>query len=149
MAFSALGKESDVMTRLRNAISEDSPQDVESLLSTLRETHEDLSDICKGLGKIANVGSRIAAGSFNQGVEDLRHLVWESPTAIRPTLELCMPSLTLLFGDDARIKEALEVAKYKPYQAAPFRPKSYSNPEYLRFPGGKELEEENALQEEQ
>jgi hypothetical protein len=42
-AFSALGKESDVMTHLRNAISGDSPQDVESLLSTLRETHEDLS----------------------------------------------------------------------------------------------------------
>jgi hypothetical protein len=43
MAFSALGKVSDVMTHLRNAISGDSPQDVESLLSTLRETHEDLS----------------------------------------------------------------------------------------------------------
>jgi hypothetical protein len=124
MAFSALGKESDVMTHLRNAISGDSPQDVESLLSTLRETHEDLSDIRKGLGKIANVGSRIAAGSLNQVVEDLRHLVWESPASkpIQPMLELCKSSLTHLFGNDACIKEALEAVKYKPYQVAPFRP---------------------------
>jgi hypothetical protein len=131
MAFSALGKDSDMMTCLHNAISGDSPQDVESLLSTLRDTNEDLADIGKGLGKIANVGSRIAAGSFNQGIKDLRHLVWESTSAkpIRPTLELCQPSLTsYLFGDDARIKEALEAAKYKPYQAAPFHPKSYFNP---------------------
>jgi hypothetical protein len=81
MAFFALGKDSNVMTRLHNAISGDSPQDVESLLSTLRDTHEDLADIRKGLGKIANVGSRIAAGSFNQGIEDFRHLVWESTAA--------------------------------------------------------------------
>jgi hypothetical protein len=130
MAFSALGKDSDVRKRLSNAISGDSPQDVEALLSTLRDTQEDLADIHKGLGRIANVGSRIAAGSFNQGIEDQRHSVWESTAAkpIRPTLELCQLSLTHLFGDDARIKEALEAAKYKPYQAAPFRPKSYSNP---------------------
>jgi hypothetical protein len=60
----------------------------------LRETHEDLTDIRKGLSKIANMGSRIADGSFNQGVDDLRHLVWES---IWLTLELCKPSLTHLF----------------------------------------------------
>jgi hypothetical protein len=57
-------------------------------------------------------------------------LVWESTAAkpIRPTLELCKPSLTHLFGDDVRIKEALVAAKFKPYQAAPFRSKSFSNP---------------------
>jgi hypothetical protein len=130
MAFSALVKESDVMTRIQNACSGDSPQDVDSLLSTLREIHEELSDIRKGLGKIANVGSRIAAGLFNQGVEDLRRLVWESTAAkpICPTLELCKPLLTHLFGDDSRIKEALEATKFKPYQAASFRSKSFSNP---------------------
>jgi hypothetical protein len=85
MAFSALGKDSTVMTRIRDACSGDSPQDVESLLSTLRETHEELSDIRQGISKIANVGSRIAAGSFNQGVEDLRRLVWGS-TAAKPIL---------------------------------------------------------------
>jgi hypothetical protein len=57
MAFSALGKDSDVLTRIRNACSGDSPQDVESLLFTLRETHKELSDIRRGFGKIANVGS--------------------------------------------------------------------------------------------
>jgi hypothetical protein len=130
MAFTALGKDSDVMKRLHSAISRDSPQDVESLLSTLRDTQEDLADIRKGLGRIANVGSSIAAGSFNQGIDDLRHLVWDSSAAkaIRPMLELCQPSLTHLFGYKARIKEALEAAKYKPYQAAPYPPKSYSNP---------------------
>jgi hypothetical protein len=81
MAFSTLGKDSDVMKRLHSAISGDSPQNAESLLSTLRDTQEDLADIRKGLGRIANVGSSIAAGSFNQGIDDLRHLVWESSTA--------------------------------------------------------------------
>jgi hypothetical protein len=130
MAFSALGKDSDVMKRLSHAVSKDSPQDVETLLSALRDTQEDLADIRKGLGRIANVGSRIAAGFFNQGIEDLRHLVWESTAAkpIRPTLELCQPSLIHLFGDDARIKVTLEAAKFKPYQAAPLCPKSYSDP---------------------
>jgi hypothetical protein len=99
MAFSALGKDSTVMTRLNGAISGDSMQDVESLLQVLKDTREDLLDIRKGLGGIANVGSSIAAGSFNQGIEDIRHLVWESLAAksIRPTLELCpLPSRTCL-----------------------------------------------------
>jgi hypothetical protein len=130
MAFSALGKDSSVMTRIKGACTGESPQDVESLLPVLRESHEELSGIRKGISKIANVSSRIAAGSFNQGIEDLRRLVWESTAAkpIRPTLEVCKPSLTHLFGDDARIKEALVVAKFKPYQATSYRPKSSSNP---------------------
>jgi hypothetical protein len=76
------------------------------------------------------VGSSIAAGSLNQGIEDVRHLVWESSAAksIRPTLELCPPSLTHLFGDDSRIKEALEADRRWPYQAAPFRSRPYANP---------------------
>jgi hypothetical protein len=50
MANSALGKDSDVMRRLRGAISGDTPQDVESLLTALRDTQEDLADIRKGVG---------------------------------------------------------------------------------------------------
>jgi hypothetical protein len=130
MAFSALGKDSVVMKRLRGIISGDSPHDTESLLQVLKDTREDLVDIRKGLGSIANVGSSIAAGSLNQGIDNFRHLVWEFSAAksIRPTLELCPPSLTHLFGDEARIKEALEADKRRPYQAAPFRSKTYSNP---------------------
>jgi hypothetical protein len=88
MAFSALGKDSDVMKRLHGVIAGDTPQDAESLLQALKDMKEDLADIRKGLGKIANVGSAIAAGSFNQGIDDLRHLVWESAAAksIGPTL---------------------------------------------------------------
>jgi hypothetical protein len=113
MAFSALGRNSDVMSRLNAAISGDSAQVVETLLQVLKDTREDLSDIIKGLKGIANVGSSIAAGSFNQGIEEVRHLIWESTAAkaIRPTLELCPPSLTHLFGDDSRIKEALEAER--------------------------------------
>jgi hypothetical protein len=89
MAFSSMGKESTLMSRLHDAINGDSLQDVDSLLQVLKDTKEDLVDIRKGLGKIANVGSDIAASSFNQGVDELRHLVWESPLskAVRPTLE--------------------------------------------------------------
>jgi hypothetical protein len=125
LAFSLMGKESTLMSCLHDAISGESPQDVDSLLQVLKDTKEDLVDIGKGLGKVANVGSDIAAGSFNQGVDDLRHLVWESPLskAVRPTLELCPPSLTHLFGDDARIREALEADRRRPYQAGSFRSK--------------------------
>jgi hypothetical protein len=110
MAFSALGKDSSVMNRLNTAISGDSAQDVETLLQVLRGTREDLTDVADGLKDVTRVGSSIAAGSFNQGIEDVRHLVWESTAAksIRPRLELCPPSLTHLFGNDVRVKEALE-----------------------------------------
>jgi hypothetical protein len=43
------------MSRLNDAITGDSPQDVDSLLQVLRDTRGDLVDICKGLRKIANV----------------------------------------------------------------------------------------------
>jgi hypothetical protein len=88
-----------------------------TLLQVLKDTHEDLTDIVKGLKGIANVGSSIAAGSFNQGIEEVRHLIWESSAAkaIRPMLELCPPSLTHLFGNDSRIKEALEAERHRPY----------------------------------
>jgi hypothetical protein len=75
------------------------------------------------------VGTTIAAGSFNQGIDDLRHQVWGSTAAkcVRPTLELCPPSLTHLFGDDLRVKEAMEEERRRPYQAASYRPRPYAN----------------------
>jgi hypothetical protein len=78
LAFSSLGKESALMIRLNGALSGDSPQDADSLLQLISDSKDDLMDKGKGLGKIANVSSEIAAGSFNQGVDELRHLVWES-----------------------------------------------------------------------
>jgi hypothetical protein len=143
LAFSALGKNSSVMSRLNAAISGDSTQDVEMLLQVLRDTREDLTDVAVGLKGIAHVGSSIAAGSFNQGIEDVRHLVWELTAAksIRPTLELCPPSLTHLFGDDVRVKEALEAERRRPYQAAPYRSRPYAN-QMLQSTGAKALAEE-------
>jgi hypothetical protein len=125
MAFSSLGKESTIIKRLNDALSGDSPQDTDSLLQVIRDSKEDLMDIRKGLGRFANVGSEIAAGSFNQGVEEVRRLVWESPLAkaVRPTLEQCPPSSTQLFDDDARIEKALEADRRRPYQAGSFRSK--------------------------
>jgi hypothetical protein len=125
MAFSTLGKESNLMKRLNGALSVDSPQDTDTLLQIIKDSKDDLMDIRKGLGKFANVGSEIAAGCFNQGVDELRQLVWESPLskAVRPTLEQCPPSMTHVFDDDARIKEALEADRRRPYQAGSFRSK--------------------------
>jgi hypothetical protein len=129
MASSALGKNSAIMSRLNAAISGESAQDMETLLQVLRDTSEDHSDVAVGLKNIAHEGSSIAAGSFNQGIEDVRHLVWESTAAkaIRPTLELCAPSLTHLFGDDVRVKEASEVEARRSYQAAPYPSRPYAN----------------------
>ena len=84
-----------------------------------------MKDVRHVLADTANVGAKIAAGSFNQGIDEVRRQVWDSPLAkvVKPTLELCHPSSTLLFSDDARIKEALEADRRRPYQAAPYRPK--------------------------
>jgi hypothetical protein len=45
MAFSSLGKDSTLMSRLHDAIAEDIPQDIEALLQVLKDTREDLIDI--------------------------------------------------------------------------------------------------------
>jgi hypothetical protein len=127
LAYSALGRESELMTRLSDAISGDSPQDAASLLQLIQHTKEDLHDIRRSMCKVANTGTEIAAGYFNQGVDELRRLVWESPLtkSVESTLKQCPPSLSLLFGDDARIKEALEAERRRPYQANSYRSKSF------------------------
>jgi hypothetical protein len=127
LAFAALGKESPLIQRMQGAVSGESPQDAYSLISVLRNSLADLQEVKMEIKRISNVGSCIAAGVFNQGIEDLRHLVWESSSAkpIHSTLEVCKPSLTHLFGDDeARIEKALEAAKHRSYQAAPYRSKA-------------------------
>jgi hypothetical protein len=126
LAHAALGKESPLIQRMKDACSGELPQDAESLLTVLRDSLEELNEVKKEISKISNVGSRVAAGVFNHGIEDLRLLVCDSPAAkpIKSTLELCKPSLTHLFGeDDARIEKALEAAKYRPHQVAPYHSK--------------------------
>jgi hypothetical protein len=93
---------------------------------------EELNEIKREISKVSNVGSRITAGVFNQGIEEQRLLVCDSLTAkaVKSTLELCKPSLTHLFGEDnTRIKKALEAAKFRLYQASPYRSKV---PSYFR-----------------
>jgi hypothetical protein len=75
---------------------------------------------------VSLVGSKIAAGVFNQGIKEQRRLVCNSPAAkpVRTTLEVCRPSLTHLFGnDDTRLDKALEAAKFSP-GLQPYRPKA-------------------------
>jgi hypothetical protein len=92
----------------------------------------------KEISKVSNVGSKIAAGVFNQAIDDQRLLVGNTPAAkaVKSTLELCKPSLTHLFGnDDSRVDKALEAAKFSQYQAPPYRSKT---PSFFRFSGSQE-----------
>jgi hypothetical protein len=114
-----------MIKRMQGAVSGESSQDKDSFIAVLRDSLTDLQEIKKEVKRISNVGSGIAAGVFYQGIEDLRHLVREPYSAkpIRSTLEVCKPSLTHLFDDDEDpIEKALEAAKHRPYQAAPYRP---------------------------
>jgi hypothetical protein len=132
LAFAALGNDSDLIQRMQGAVSGASSQDKDSLIAVLRESLTDLHEIKKEIKRVSNVGSSIAAGVFNQGIEDLCHLVWESNVAkpICSTLEVCK-SLTHLFGNDEdRIEKALDAAKLRPYQAAPYRSKASSSSFY-------------------
>jgi hypothetical protein len=132
LAHAALGKDSPLIKRMKDACTGESPLDADSLLSVMRDSLEEFNDIKREISKVSNMGSRIATSVFNQGIEKQRLLVCDSPAAkaVCSTLELCKPSLTHLFGkDDSRIERALEAAKYKPYQAAPYRSKA---PSYFR-----------------
>jgi hypothetical protein len=135
LAYSALGQGSELMTLLNDAISGATPQDSASLLKLLANLKDNVKDVRHALADTANVGAKLAAGSFNQGVEELRRQVWESPLAkvVKPTLECCPPSSTHLFSDDARIKEALEAERRRPYKAAYF---PSTTPKKQRYRGG-------------
>jgi hypothetical protein len=134
LAYSALGQGSELMTLLNGAISGDSPQDSASLLKVLQSVKDNVKDVRHALVDTANVGAQVAAGSFNQGIDEVRHHVWDSPLAksIKPTLECCPPSSTLLFDDDVRIKEALEADRRRPSQASSNVSKT---PKQQRFKG--------------
>jgi hypothetical protein len=83
-----------------------------------------LDSIRKEIHKVSLVGSKIAAGVFNQGIKEQRRLVCDSPAAkpVRTTLEVCKPSLTHLFGDnDTRLDKVLEAARFSP-GLQPYRP---------------------------
>jgi hypothetical protein len=45
LAYAALGKESTLMQRMKDACLGESPQDVDSLLSILRDSHEELGEV--------------------------------------------------------------------------------------------------------
>jgi hypothetical protein len=125
---------------MQGAVFGESSQDKDSLIAVLRDSLADLQEIKKEVKRISNMGFGIAAVVFNQGIENLRHLVWESNSAkpICSTLEVCKPSLTHLFSDDEyRIEKALEAAKHRPYQAAPYCSKASSS-SYYRPSGSQE-----------
>jgi hypothetical protein len=98
LAYSALGQGSELMTSLNSAISGESPQDAASLLKLLVNIKGNVKDVRHALADTAIVGAKLAAGSFNQGIDEVRRQVWESPLAkvVKPTLECCPPSPTHL-----------------------------------------------------
>jgi hypothetical protein len=130
LAHAALGRDSPLIQRMKAACAGELPQTVDALLAIVRDSLDELKAIKKEIFKVANVRSKIAAGIFNQGIQEQRDLVCESTSAksIRSTLELCKPSLAHLFGgDESRIDMVVEVAKFWPYQAAPYRSKAPSS----------------------
>jgi len=135
LAYSALGQGSELMDLLNNAISGETPQDAASLLKTMHDIKTCVKDVRHALADTANVGAKLAAGSFNQGIDEVRHHIWDSPLVkvVKPTLECCPPSSTHLFSDDARIKEALEADRRRPFQSASYRSKT---PKQQRSRGG-------------
>jgi hypothetical protein len=137
LAHASLGKDSPLIKKM-DACTGESPQDVDSLLPVLRDSLGELNAVKKEITKVPNMDSKIAAGIFNQGIEEQRHLVWDSPAAkaVKSTLEVCKPSLTRLFGDDdLRLDKALEAAKFSRFQSAPYCPKA---PSYFRFSDSQE-----------
>jgi hypothetical protein len=72
LAYSALGQGSELMTQLNGAISGDTPQDAASLLKLLHSIKGNVKDVHHALSDTANVGARVAAGFFNQGVDEVR-----------------------------------------------------------------------------
>jgi hypothetical protein len=129
-AHAALDKDSPLILRMKEACAGESPQDADFLLGLMRDSLEELKEIKREIFKVASMGSKIAAGIFNQGIEEQRLLVCGSSAAkaVRSTLELCKPTITHLFGrDESRIEKAVEAVKYRPYQAAPYRSKAPSH----------------------
>jgi hypothetical protein len=111
---------------MKTAVAGDSPQDADSLREILRDSLEELDTIKREVERVSLVGSRIAAGIYNQGIKEQRRLVCDSPAAkhIKSTLEVLKPSLSHLFrDDDSRIDKALEAAKFLPGLQS-YRPKA-------------------------
>jgi hypothetical protein len=119
IAHATLGKGSDLISAMKEAAADDSPLDADALREVLRASLVGLDTVKREVEKVSLVGSRIAAGVFNQGAKEQRRLVCEATETkkIKTSLEVCKPSLTHLFGDDeSRIDKALEATKY--YQGA-------------------------------
>jgi hypothetical protein len=82
LAHAALGKDLPLIQKMKGVCAGESPQTVDTLLDVVRDSLDELKRVKKEIFKVANVGSKIAASSFNQSVCS--------------TLELCKPSLTHL-----------------------------------------------------
>jgi hypothetical protein len=126
IAHATLGKTSTFIAAMKTAVAGDSPQDANSLREVLRDSLDELDTIKSEVERVSLVGSRIAAGIYNQGIKEQHRLVCDSLVAkhIKSTLEVLKPSLSHLFGDDdSRIDKALEAVKFSPGLQS-YRPKA-------------------------
>jgi hypothetical protein len=92
------------------------------MIAALQDMGE-LKEAKRDIFKVTNMGSKIAAGMFNQDVVELSDVVTSiSPGKdIRSTLQVCKPSLTHLFGDEGGpIETALDAIKHSLPRAPTF-----------------------------
>jgi hypothetical protein len=90
IAHATLGKTSKLISAIKTTVTGGSPHDADSLRKVLRDSPEELDTIKKEVERVSLVGSRIAAGVFNQGIKEQRCLVCEAPAAkqVKSTLEV-------------------------------------------------------------
>jgi hypothetical protein len=81
IAHTTLGKTSKFIAAMKTAVAGDTPQDADSLREVLRDSLEELDTIKREVERVSLVGSRIAAGIYNQGIKEQRRLVCDSPAA--------------------------------------------------------------------
>jgi hypothetical protein len=69
IAHATLGKASTFIAAMKTAVAGDSPQDADSLRKVLRDSLKELDTIKREVERVSLVGSRIAAGMYNQGIK--------------------------------------------------------------------------------
>jgi hypothetical protein len=129
---------------MKDACTGESPQDADSRLSIIRDSLNELNEVKREISKVSNVGSRIAAGVFNQGSNYSWSATPSQPMPLNRHLNFESPLSPIFFGEDnSRIEKALEAAKYRPYQAATYRSKV---PSYFRSSDSQEETLQEAFQ---
>lgn len=118
----------DILEALRDGEDKDFKALSERIAKALKSMQNDVSDV-------TTLGTKVAAGSFNQEVALQRKLLIASKqgSLIKDTLSQCLPTAILTFDDKgSRIKDALEAARAHPRPS--YQPKSSSRSFFKDIP---------------